>query len=84
MNNYEKTLKSIGNADVLIQAIVYDAYGYWQRANCTEDFCLQYSDLWAGVMVFGAVNRVRWSMQSGFTMVTGACTHKFFAANSNV
>lgn len=84
MNEYEKTLRSIGNADMLVQAVVYEAYGYWQRAGCTEDFCLQHSDLFIGTIIFGSTNRVRWSMNSGFTMLTGLCTHKFYVANSNV
>ena len=84
MNNYEKTLMSIGNADVLMRAVVYEAYGYWQRANCREDFCLQHADLFGGTIIFGSTNRVRWSMNIGFTMLTGACTGNFIAANSNV
>ncbi len=39
------TLRSIGNADVLVAAIVYEAYGYWERAGCPEDFCLQQANL---------------------------------------
>lgn len=84
LNEYEVALLAIGSGDNLVAAITYEAYGYWERAGCTEDFCLQYANLEDGTLIFGSVNRVRWSMQDGFTMLMGSCTANFISANSNV
>lgn len=86
MNNYDATLRAIGEASALIAAITYTAYEYWEKAGCTEDFCLQHSDLDSGILVFGSINRVAWHMDSGFRILPEFCTKRFLKAQepSNV
>ncbi len=84
LNEYEVALLAIGSGDNLVAAITYEAYGYWERAGCTEDFCLQYANLEDGTLIFGSVNRVAWSMAYGFRLLPEFCTKRFVMANSNV
>ena len=81
MNEYDRVCRSIGNAEALVAAIAYDAYHYWERAGCPEDFCLQQARLEDGAIIFGSTNRLIWRMESGFRVLPEFCTKRFIDAN---
>ena len=63
----------------IIDLIVEEAYGFWDRANCQYDFCVQNVGL--GHIVFGGTNRLIWSYQHGFKMDKSYCSPNFLESN---
>jgi hypothetical protein len=84
MTNYESTLHTLlvtNGGHALLEAVVYMAHCYWERAGCEEDFCWQGGDPGQGVLIFGSTNRVTWRVESGFRIDRGCCTRRFLEAN---
>lgn len=54
-NDWIKTIDNMMSVEI-IDLIVEEAYGYWERANCQYDFCVQNVSL--GHIVFGGTNRL--------------------------
>ena len=63
----------------IIDLIVEEAFGYWERANCAYDFCMQCASL--GIVVFGGTNRLTWSYQHGFKIDKSYCSPNFLDSN---
>ena len=67
--------------DLIKQMVIERARSIWEHAGKRGDFCVQYDNFeTSGIMVFGAVNRVRWSLDYGFTLDTIYCTREFIKA----
>jgi len=63
------------NSEEILFDIAAEAYEIWEAAGCTYDFCVQ---LVAGdCIVFGAVNRVVWTVKRGFRIDKSYCTERF-------
>ena len=65
----------------IIDLIVEEAYGYWDRANWQNDFCVQ--SVGMGQVVFGGTNRLIWSYQYGFKIDESYCSPNFLEKNEN-
>jgi hypothetical protein len=66
----------------IIDIIVEEAYGYWDRANCQYDFCVQNVGL--GHITFGGTNRLIWNFQRGFRIDESYCSPNFIKANERI
>lgn len=64
----------------ILECILEDAIAFWDRANNVgSDFCVQHIGL--GSIVFGGLNRVIWSVKSGFRVDSPYCSPQFLEAN---
>ena len=66
--------------DHIRSSIVYNAMQYWVRGGDINDFCIQH--VFEGGIIFGGTNRVKWTIEDGFTIDESYCTSKFIGANA--
>jgi hypothetical protein len=69
----EKYGQEINNVINLNELVVYYALELWKE--CPDDFCIQFVDV--DCIIFGSVNRVKWTPKRGFSIDRSYCTKKF-------
>ena len=62
------------------EALVEEAAEFFSLSmGVAEDFCVQTGNLDMGVVVFGGMNRLKWSLKYGFLCLEGHCSPAFIA-----
>ncbi len=74
--------KDGGECKRLVHLVIELAAEIWDADGLREDFCVQHVSY--PVVVFGGVNRVRWSPKYGFYIDNSCCTDKFKARFRNI
>jgi len=74
MNKFDKIALEIKHSD-FIDFIVIEAQDIWSKYGSDDDFCLQ--SVGDEVIIFGAMNRVKYTIKKGFECIESNCTKKF-------